>query len=294
MTERHDPAWIRISGASKKLVIPLCVATFIFVTVLHPAITLASTDKVMVHPGQNIQSLVATHPAGTVFSIAPGLYRLQSIRPKDDDSFIGEPGAILSGAKELTDFTHQGQYWVASVAVKSRAAYRGECDTDHPACMFPQDLFVNDVPLQRVDRLSDVSAGKWFLDYGKGQIYLSENPASRKVEISLIAHAFYGSARNVTIQGLTIEKYADVAGDGAIEGQSENGDLSQGWVIQNNVIELNHGMGVRLGNQMQVLNNSNSKPAKPAKDRHLLRGYSGSASNNARRSNTAMPPGGVT
>lgn len=255
MTERHDPAWSKISDAAKKLAFPLCVVTFISVIVMHPAITLSSTDKVMVHPGQDIQSLVATHPAGTVFSITPGLYRLQSIRPKDDDSFIGEPGAILSGAKELTDFTHQGQYWVASVAVKSQAAYRGECDADHPACMYPQDLFVNDVPLQRADRLSDVSAGKWYLDYGKGQVYLSENPGSRKVEIGLIAHAFYGSARNVTIQGLTIEKYADVAGGGAIEGKSENGDLSQGWVIQNNVIELNHGMGIRLGNQMQVLNN---------------------------------------
>lgn len=246
---------MRISGLARMLAMPLCVAALTMAIVMHPTTTLSSTDKVMVHPGQDIQSLVAASPAGTVFSIAPGLYQLQSIRPKDGDSFIGEPGAILSGAKALTDFTHMGQYWVANIAVNSQATYRGVCDKLHPACMFPQDLFVNDAPLERVDHLSEVGIGKWYLNYGKGKVYLGENPGSRKVEISLIAHAFYGSAKNVTIRGLTIEKCADVAGDGAIQGESMSGALSQGWVIQDNVIKLNHGMGIRLGNQMQVLNN---------------------------------------
>ena len=254
MKEPCNPIRIR-AGLLKKLAIPLCASIFILVLSMKPITTLSSTGEVQVHPGASIQALVAAHPPGTSFAIAPGLYQLQSIRPKDGDSFIGQQGAILSGAKVLTGFTHQGKYWVANVSVNSQSSYRGECDKNHPACMFPQDLFVNDVPLQRVANLSDVSPRKWYLDYATGKAYMSDNPANHKVEISLVAHAFHGSAKNVTIQGLTIEKYADVAGDGAIEGQTAHGQLSQGWVIQNNVIKLNHGMGIRLGNQMQVLNN---------------------------------------
>jgi len=222
---------------------------------MQPAQEQASAGNVTVRPGQNIQSLVDHHPPGTTFTILPGLYRLQSVQPKDGDSFIGESNATLSGATLLSNFTRKGHYWLADVATKSESSYRGVCDEEHPACMYPQDLFVNDVPLQRVKSISDVGEGKWYLDYGAGKVYLSENPSNMKVEISLAKHAFYGSAKNVTIRGLTIEKYADVAGAGAIQGESKGGDLSQGWIVRNNVIRLNHGMGIRLGNQMQVLDN---------------------------------------
>ena len=211
--------------------------------------------QVTVRPSDNIEALVASYPEGTSFRITPGNYRLQSTQPKDGDSFIGEPGAILSGAERLNNFKQDGQYWVTSVTVKQQRSYRGECDHSHPACMFPEDLFLDDVPLQRVARLSDVARGKWYLDYNDGKAYLRDNPKGHKVEISLIPHAFYGSAKNVSIKDLTIEKYASVAGDGAIAGISEGKGSSQGWLIENNIIVLNHGMGIRLGNGMQVLNN---------------------------------------
>ena len=255
MAQPGAPTGIKNSHSLKRLALLLCAATFIVSLSIRPVRTMSSAGKVLVRPGDDIQALVASHPSGTSFVITPGLYRLQSIRPKDADSFTGESGAILSGAKVLQDFKQSGRYWVTEVSVKRQASYRGECDQDHPACMFPEDLFIDDVPLQRVAHLSDVTAGKWYLDYGSGRVFLGENPLNHSGEISLVAHAFHGAAKNVTIQGLTIEKYADVAGDGAIEGKSEGTAVSQRWVIENNVITLNHGMGIRLGNEMQVQNN---------------------------------------
>ena len=244
-------------GGLEKLTVLLGAGVIVLMLAMTATKSLSSSSgaKVMVHPGDNIQALVKAHPPDTSFTIGPGVYRLESISPKDGDSFAGESGAVLSGAEVLTSFTRKDQHWVADVSVKSKGSYRGECDAGHPACMFPEDLFIDDVPLQRAGNLSDASPGKWYLDYGAGKVYLSDNPNHHTVEIGLVAHAFYGSAKDVTIQGLTIEKYADVAGDGAIEGQSESAQRSQGWVIQNNVIKLNHGMGIRLGNSMQVLNN---------------------------------------
>ena len=211
-------------------------------------------QQVTVHPGNDIQALVSSHSPGTRFSITSGVYRLQSVKPKDGDSFIGESGAVLSGATVLDSYNHQNQYWVANVNVRQEGDYRGQCNQDRPACKFPQDLFIDDTPLQRVTSLSDVSAGKWYLDAGQGKAYFSDDPNGHKVEISLIPQAFYGVAKNVTIQGLTIEKYADVAGDGAIGGQAQGGH-GKDWIVRDNLIQFNHGMGIRVSDGMQVLNN---------------------------------------
>ncbi len=62
--------------------------------------------------------------------------------------------------------------------------------------------------------------------------------------------AFGGNATDVTIQGLTIEKFANPAQSGAIAGES-----SMAWTIRDNEVRFNHGIGVRIGHRMKVLNN---------------------------------------
>ena len=257
MRKIFNPARFGFSGKGQKLTALLSagVTALVVAVIAAKAFSSSNGTEVTVHPGDNIQKLVKAHPPGTSFSISPGIYRLESISPKDGDSFLGQPGAVLSGAEVLTSFTRKDSYWMASVSVKSQGAYRGECDQDHPACIFPEDLFMDDVPLQRVASASAVAPGKWYLDYGTGGVYLADDPHGHKVEISLIPYAFSGPARSVTIRGLTVEKYADVAGDGAIGGRAANGRQIAGWVVQDNVIKFNHGMGVRVGDGMQVLSN---------------------------------------
>src|SRR5688572_9400610 len=65
-------------------------------------------------PGASIQDSVNKYAAGTIFTLKAGVFRLQSVTPKSGMSFIGEAGAVLSGARRLTGFTRQGIYWVAS------------------------------------------------------------------------------------------------------------------------------------------------------------------------------------
>ena len=45
--------------------------------------------EVSVQPGDDLMAIVAKNPPGTTFRFAAGLYRLQSIIPKDGDSFLG-------------------------------------------------------------------------------------------------------------------------------------------------------------------------------------------------------------
>jgi Right handed beta helix region len=211
--------------------------------------------EVSVNPGDDLNQMVERHSPGTEFHLQAGVYRLQSITPRDGDVFIGESGAILNGSQLLRDFTRSGGMWTARVQVTRLGEYRGKCFPSHPACTFSEDLFSNNAPLLRVADKRDVGRGKWYLDYDAHKIYLGDDPEGHTIEISLMPYAIRGAASNVRIEGLTIEKYACPAGSGAVDGRGESGQLSYSWVVQKNVIRLNHGLGIRTGDGMQVTGN---------------------------------------
>jgi len=199
---------------------------------------------VVLNPGDNIQQAVNNNPPGTTFHLNAGVYWQQSVQPLDADSFIGDPGALLSGAELLTTFISSGPYYV--VTGQTQQGQQGDpsdCDAAHPGCYYPEDLFFDNVPLQHMTQLSDVGPGKWFFDYPNQTIYFVDNPAGHIVETSVTRSAFWGSASNVTISGLIVEMYAIPAQMGAIGDQYPGG----GWIVTNNEVLLNHGRGINVG-----------------------------------------------
>ncbi len=48
-------------------------------------------------PGDDVQAAVDAHAPGTHFLVKAGVHRRQVIRPKDQMSFVGEPGAVFDG-----------------------------------------------------------------------------------------------------------------------------------------------------------------------------------------------------
>jgi hypothetical protein len=59
---------------------------------------------VRVDPGQNVYNLTLAHPPGTTFWLTPGTHTLDDdefaqIAPKEHDTYIGAPGAILDGRR---------------------------------------------------------------------------------------------------------------------------------------------------------------------------------------------------
>jgi len=206
--------------------------------------------RLVLKPGDNLAALVEQSRPESEFRLTAGVHRLESIDPRSGDSFSGESGAILSGAQILSGFSHSGELWVVQTQAEHRGSYPGKCDERHSACEYPEDLFIDDSPLERAESLEAVGPGNWYLDYSTRKAYLADNPEGHRVEMSIVPRAFWGPAQNVKIAGLTIEKYACAAGDGAIDGRS-----GRTWVVSNNLIRLNHGIGIRLGDGMQVLHN---------------------------------------
>lgn len=250
MNERLRTAIRLLRGLSVALFLTFCLAIGDSTHAAPPG-----TMNVTVHSGDDLMRLVAQSPPRTTFHIQAGVYRLQTITPKEGDVFVGEPGAILDGAQLVAGFVSTDQIWAAPLRVSLQGDYRGECFPSHPACKLPEDLFIDNTPLMRVESMSEVSSGKWYLDYSGQKVYLGDDPTGHSVEVSIKPYAIRGDAPGVRIENLTIEKYASAAGDGAVDGRSLSGHLSQGWVVQNNVVTLNHGMGIRLGDGMQVLGN---------------------------------------
>ena len=204
-----------------------------------------------IFPGDNIQSAVNAHPAGTQFVIKAGVHRLQQVMPKAGNAFVGEPGAVMSGARLLTEFTREGSHWVASGQTQQGAPH-GECFADRPRCSYPEDLFLDDKALTHVASLAQVVPGTWFFDYGADKIYFSDDPTGRKVEASAVPRAFGGNygVNDVTIRGLIVEKYANPAQKGAVE---VGGGTA--WRIEANEIRWNHGIGIRASTRTNVVDN---------------------------------------
>jgi len=209
---------------------------------------------VVVGPNQRIQDLVERSPEGTSFLIQAGVHRLESVVPKNRDSFVGEPRAILNGAVVIKAFERRGDYWTAPCS-NPKVDGPGKCQPQYPACTLPEDLFVDDEPLRRAANLADLEPHTWYLDYDAGKLYLSDDPSAHTVELGVTPHAFYGSATAVTIRGLVIEKYANPAQSGAIQAFRDPGPSGQNWIVEGNEIRLNHGAGIRVGRGTHVVEN---------------------------------------
>ena len=256
---------------------------------------------IFVHPGTDIQSLVDSSPAGTTFVLKAGTHRQQQIQPKNGNTFIGEPGAILSGAKVLSNFIQEGQFWVAHGQFQQGRVH-GFCNHNLPnlpkgGCKFSEDLFINDQALFQVARLSDIAPGRWFFDYDADKIYLVDNPNGKKVETSITRYAFWGHENNVTIKHLVIEKYANPVQEGAIHAKNGNqGPLGENWTIIHNDIRLNHGAGIRISNGMTAIANHihhNGQMGIGGAGRNMLFEYNEIAHNNTQGNDWQVEAGGV-
>ncbi|TCR62597.1 right-handed parallel beta-helix repeat-containing protein [Bosea sp. BK604] len=198
-------------------------------------------DALRIRPDQSLGMAVNLNPPGASFCILAGLHRLEFATPKTGQSFFGEPGAILSGAKILTGFKQVGQGWAAPSEVVPDAKARGVCARGYEACRLAVGVFVDGVPLRQVASRELLRAGSFFHDRVKRQIVLSDPPGEKLVEVAVVPFAFQGSADKVTIRGLVIEKYANPPQEGAVRGDG------RGWRVEKSELRLNNGAGVSVG-----------------------------------------------
>ncbi len=212
----------------------------------------AEPPGVVVSPGDDLGALVDSSDPGTSFVIAAGTHRMQSVWPKDGMSFVGSPGAVMSGAALLDGFVVDDSYWRLD-GIQMSDFLHGECFEGYDGCRYPQDLFMDDVMLWQVTDMDQLEPGRWLWD-GES-IFVGNDPTERRVELSVTEYAFVGAADDVTIANLRIEKYATPAQSGTVQAQAlGDGERGQRWLIEDVEVTGSHGAAIRTGDFTTVRN----------------------------------------
>lgn len=209
----------------------------------------SSVEEVRVEVGDDLQRLVEQHPPGTTFRIASGVHREVSVIPRDGDRFLGEEGAVLSGARDLSDadWREEDGRWVLGGQTQEGFVHGTIEEGGNARDRHPEQLFVAGRRLRHVDRVDDVGPDSWHLAYERDELWIGQDPgAAGSIEASTTVGAFGGTGvRDVLIEGLTIERYATPAQHGAIGFLEEH--WTHDWTVRDVVVRQNHGAGIRLG-----------------------------------------------
>lgn len=205
---------------------------------------------VRVLPQDDLNAIVQRNPENTVFVLEPGIYRRQSIEPKNGQQFVGKDGAILSGAVVLKNWSKEGDFWIAK-GLPDPLEPHGECLDISPGCRFREDLFVNDKVYKRVLSRAEIGPQTWYFE--GHEAYLLDDPSGKRVELSVTPRAFSGKASNVQLRNLTVEKYASQAQSGAIEARR-----GRNWSFIDVTARWNHGIGLFVGQGTRIVNGSYS------------------------------------
>ena len=163
----------------------------------------------------------------------------------------GQGAAEIRGSDIWTQWTRSGSYWVGGSTPSFTSI--GECSGNTTRCRWPEQVFVDGVPLTQV--AANPAPGEFAID-GARQVVLPSDPTGRTVEVSVRDMWIIGKASNVVIQGFTMKHAATPAQWGAISFPG-----TSGWVVQNNRLSDAHGavISFRDATNVSLLNNDISR-----------------------------------
>lgn len=213
--------------------------------------TTGGPTTVRLEVGDRFDRVVANSPVGSTFVIASGVHRRQFVAPRDGDVFVGEDGAVVSGATVLDPaaFRPQGGLWV--MEDRHEEPFRADNGQLHGAMedgrardAANHDLWVDDVRLQHVETLDDLDeAGEWYFDYGSDQLWLGARPdESTPMELAVQPDFVRPTdAEDVSISNVTLLRFATPAQHGVIHAGGPR------WTISDVAVEESHGTGIVVG-----------------------------------------------
>jgi hypothetical protein len=193
----------------------------------------------------SVQSAIDAAPEGAVIYIKNGTYR-EEVRPKTGQTLLGETrdGARIDGANAVgSSWWHRdGHYWYFQDPWPLVGRTVGSWDGVTPDIDAQSNdlLHRDDIPLLHKMKLSQVGAGDFYVDYRSKRLYVADNPAGHRFQLSVRPVGIGDGtrdAKNVTIENLTVEKTATAFNQAGIE-------MNSGWVVKDCLVLGNHGRGI--------------------------------------------------
>ncbi len=223
--------------------------------------TKPSSSDIVVRPGDDVAKVVRQASEGATIRFKAGVYPMASIVPRNRQKLIAEPGVVLEGSRQLTNWSRDGDDWVVGGQTQGSSAPSqgdswGRCESDSPGCVYPEGLFIDGRRIRRVTSRSAVRSGTWYFDYGGDRIFIGDDPAGRSVETSVVSWAIHGRADDVYVEGFEIVRYANPARQGVInprEGRA--GSPGHDWKVVGNTVRDGHGWGIKVEHGMVATDN---------------------------------------
>lgn len=241
----------RIRNRGRNFVVWL-VAGVLLVSSGVTAVSAQQAYDVRLEVGDDFQAVVDANPPGSRYLIASGVHRQQQVVPHDGDTFIGEPEAVLSGARVLSPkafIEEGGQWWAGGQAQAGLVHGQEATEPGRERDAHPEEVFVNGgMRLRHVASRAQLGSGRWYFDYDADRVWLGDDPKSfKQIEISIQPFAFGGTAvRDVTLENIVVEMYASPFQFGAIGGD-QNNRYTYDWTLRDITARYNHGAGILLG-----------------------------------------------
>ena len=193
-----------------------------------------------VWPSDDLQAELTAAGAGASICVKPGTYRpAVPLRPLPRQVLTFEDGALLSGARVVTGWRKDGQYWVLDGQTQdfSDAPWlRNHRCNDNPGACIYEDLYRDDVPLEQSSTLEGLAADEVYFDSYGDHMYVAADPNGHEMEATVLTIGIDSTAPGVTIRGAVIEKMGWL-------GVKVNG---RGWTLEDNEIRYAHATGLLL------------------------------------------------
>lgn len=179
-----------------------------------------------VAPGGNIQA--ALNASATVCLNGPGFYRTGNISPGANDTLVAENGAIISGAKTVSDWSVSGSTWVSSGQTFTPAQQSGStCERPgySRACDYV-DIFRSDRPMRAYTSLSALEGAPdagFYFDYAADKIFINRTPVGQVLEVTDIkTDGIRSSSNGIILRNVRVEKFAGNCTDLGAGAQLDN------------------------------------------------------------------------
>lgn len=234
----------------------------------------------LVAVGQDLQAAADDAGDGATVCLAAGVHREAMLVPLPGQRVLGLPGAVMSGARDMTaaDWTSQLlhpadrlpllAHWTDLPQLAAIRDTHGEIlPGGNPLHAYPHELFVDDVTrLAQVGSLNELNgANQWWFDVEQDRLWTTVDPAKvASLELSTTPFAIGPDPDtgrfpdDVEVANLVVEKYANAAQVAAVGGPADvdaDGDTNDRWVIRRVESRLNHGCGIRVANGGRVEGN---------------------------------------
>src|SRR3989442_10143419 len=156
-----------------------------------------SNPGTLAAPWRTLQKANDTAPAGSTIVIRGGVYRGVSVVVGNTLTFQAYPGeeVWLKGSEVLTSWMKDDTVWRSDGWVpRSSMAPGGNSgfiDPAYWAADYPDQVFLDGVPLGQVLQKSQVGPGKFYVDHTVQKLWIGDDPTGKLVEASSVATAMF-------------------------------------------------------------------------------------------------------